>query len=111
MWLGTWTKGASAAATTLNASPTECPSRVMRKKRSVVRGQSQSRHFEIRLGGEELLGLGYAAQRVAADGNQPATRLRVQRLCKVRGYQNIALDRSAHCQDPADLVDGRTDDS
>ena len=35
MWLGTWTNGASAAVTTLSASPTECPSRVIRKNRSV----------------------------------------------------------------------------
>jgi hypothetical protein len=38
IWLGTWTNGASAAVTTLSASPTECPSRVIRKNRSVVRG-------------------------------------------------------------------------
>ena len=38
MWLGTWTKGASAAVTTLSASLVERPSRIIRKKRSVVRG-------------------------------------------------------------------------
>src|SRR5262249_17293037 len=44
MWLGTWTKGASAVVTAPSASPIERPSRAtMRWKRSVVRGWSRSR--------------------------------------------------------------------
>ena len=35
----------------------------------------------------------------------------VERGGKARRNQDISLDRTAHCQDPADLVDGRTNDS
>ena len=48
MWLGTWTNGASAAVTTLSASPIERPWRAtIRKNRSAVRGWSRSRMASV----------------------------------------------------------------
>ena len=49
MWFGTWTNGASAAVTTLSASPMDRPWRfTIWKKMSVVRGWSRSRMASVR---------------------------------------------------------------
>ena len=48
IWFGTWTNGASAAVTTLSASPTERPSRAtMPWNRSAVRGWSRCRMASV----------------------------------------------------------------
>src|SRR5437899_1262251 len=65
---------------------------------------------EIRVGSEQLQRLSYTAQCVAPDGDQSASYFRAGGVGKIGREQHILLDRPAHRQDPADLVDCRADD-
>src|SRR5438046_152645 len=65
---------------------------------------------EIGVGSEQLQWLSYAAQCVAPDGDQPTSNFGTSGVDKIGREQHILLDRPAHGQDPADLVDCRTDD-
>ena len=67
------------------------PSHTWRRVGLDFLGQS-SRAVEIGFGGEKLLRLRDAAQRVAADRNQPSAHFRAERIGEARGQQQILLD-------------------